>query len=105
MANGDFDLSGGTQENNISSDASASCGATCLPNRDWTDLPVPGAPPQGNGWVIFQDLTAGAEDFHLRNNLAQNDAQQAGKDLSANFETDIDEELRVIPGTSAPTRP
>ena len=96
-ANGDFDLSGGTQENNISSDASASCGATCLPNRDWTDLPVPGAPPQGNGWVIFQDLTAGAEDFHLRNNLAQNDAQQAGKDLSANFETDIDEELRVDP--------
>ena len=90
------DITATMQDNNISSDGSASCG-TCFPNRDWTDAPAPGPPPQGNGWVIFQDLTAGAEDFHLRDNLAQNDAQQAGKDLSADFQTDIDGQLRADP--------
>jgi hypothetical protein len=78
MANGnsDFDIVVGTQSNNISEDATAACGS-CLANRDDTDLASPGAPPQTFGWVMFQDLTLGNEDFHLQDNLALNDAQEA----------------------------
>lgn len=86
----------GTQENNISSDGTASCGS-CLPNRDFTANASPGAPPQGNGWVMFLNLNPGNEDFHLRNDPAQNDAQDNAQDLSASFTRDIDLDVRATP--------
>ena len=98
QASNSFNVSGGllTQSNNISSDGTAA-GPGSLINRDSTDLASPGAPPQGNGWVMFQNLTGGSEDFHLRDDLAQNDALQAGQDLSSSFTRDIDDGDRVAP--------
>ena len=86
----------GTSDYNLSKDATAP-GGNSLPSRDVTDLASPGAPPQGNGWVMFQNLTGGSEDFHLQDNLAQNDALQAGQDLSASFTRDIDDGDRTAP--------
>ena len=93
-----FNVAGGalTQSYNISSDGTAA-GTGSLPNRDFTASTSPGAPPQGQGWVMFQNLTGGTEDFHLQDNLAQNDALQAGQDLSASFSQDIDGGNRVAP--------
>ena len=78
---------------NISFDGTAP-GSNPFPNRDVTDVALPGAPPQGNGWVIFKDLTAGNEDLHLVDNRAQNDAQDGGIFLADTFDFDIDDELR-----------
>ena len=85
----------GAMENSISEDAAASCGS-CLANRDFTDLVAPGAPPQGNGWVMFMNLTGGSEDFHLRNNVVLNDAQDNAQDLSSSFTRDIDAGVRIV---------
>ena len=85
----------GVLENSISEDGTATCG-TCLANRDFTDLVAPGAPPQGNGWVMFLNLTALSEDFHLRDNVALNDAQNNAQDLSSSFTRDIDAGVRIV---------
>ncbi|MCA9400680.1 MAG: hypothetical protein KC713_03575 [Candidatus Omnitrophica bacterium] len=77
-----------TQSYNISSDASAS-GTGSLASRTATDNGAPGA---GN-WVIFTSLAGGSEDYHLQN-VAENDAIDAGTDLSGTFTDDIDEEAR-----------
>lgn len=84
---GDF---GGTitQSYNISSDATAS-GTGSLTGRTATDNPTPGA---GN-WVVFQNLAVGGENLHLQTSV-ENDAIDAGDDLSASFSRDIDGELR-----------
>ena len=82
-------------ENSISEDGTASCGS-CLANRDFTDLVAPGAPPQGDGWVMFLNLVALSEDFHLRDNVALNDAQDNAQDLSASFTRDIDFGVRMV---------
>jgi hypothetical protein len=86
----DFGSGGGTltQSYNISSDGTAS-GTGSLTNRTATDNPNPGA----GTWVVFADLTAGGEDFHLQN-VAENDALNAGADLSGTFTDDIDGETR-----------
>ena len=83
----DFDVGLGTltQGNNISADGTAVCGG-CLPNRTATDVLFPGA----GDWVIFEDLGAGTEDFHLQDNPIDNDAQDNGIDLSGSFVADID---------------
>ena len=86
----DFQFGGGLLvDNNISADGTASCGS-CFPFRDATDLTSPGAPPQLNGWVMFVDLTPGAEDFHLQDNPAINNAQNNALNLSGTFVADID---------------
>ena len=96
MHNGTDYLNVGTQENNISEDGTAT-GPGSLANRDHTDLASPPAPPQGNGWAMFQNLGVGTEDFHLRDDPAQNEAQDNGTDLSSSFFADIDGQLRVTP--------
>ena len=78
---------------NISSDATAP-GSNPFPNRDVTDVALPGAPPQGNGWVIFNSLTVGFEDLHLVDNRTENDAQDGGIFFADTFDFDIDDELR-----------
>ena len=86
----DFSVGVGTltQTNNISSDGTAA-GTGPLTGRTATDNPTPGA---GN-WVIFRSLTAGVENLHLQTG-AENDAIDAGTDLSSFFANDIDNELR-----------
>ena len=93
----DFLVGAGTlmQENNISWDGTAA-GPGSLINRDPTEFLSPGAPPR-NGWVIFRNISAGTEDFHLQENATENDAQDAGTDLSASFIADIDAGARSSP--------
>ncbi len=84
------------QSYNISSDATAS-GTGSLASRTATANPSPGA---GN-WVVFTNITAGYEDFHLQN-VSENDANNAGvgPGSDANVpETDIDGDARS--GTTA----
>ena len=106
QGNGGGTVSWGSSEYNISSDGTATViGTNSFANRDYTGVASPGLPPQGQGWVMFQNLTPGSEDFHLRDDLAQNDALQAGTDLSASFSQDIDGGNRVAPcGTSVRMR-
>jgi hypothetical protein len=80
-----------TFNNNISSDTTAGDygGSGNLVNRTATDDPTPAA----GDWVVFADLTTGSEDFHLQN-VAENDALNAGADLSGTFTDDIDGETR-----------
>ena len=47
--------------------------------------------------MIFEDIGAGTEDFHLQDNVAENDAQDNGQDLSTSFSSDIDGGLRTAP--------
>ena len=77
-----------TQSNNISSDGTAA-GSGSLTNRTATDNPNPAA----GDWVVFADLSTGNEDFHLQY-VAENDALNAGADLSGTFTDDIDGETR-----------
>ncbi len=77
-----------TQSNNISSDATAS-GTGSLTNRSATDNPNPGA----GDWVVFANLTAGSENFHLQD-AAENDALNTGANLSGTFSDDIDGDVR-----------
>ena len=86
----DFKASAGTlnQSNNISSDGTAS-GAGSLINRTATDNGSPG----GGDWVIFDSLTAGNRSFHLQNSV-ENDAIDAGTNLSFSFADDVDGEIR-----------
>jgi hypothetical protein len=83
----DFDA-GMTQSYNISEDSTAS-GTGSLTGRTATASAEPGA----GDWVVFTNLTAGSEDFHLRN-IAENDALNAGDDLSSSFTGDIDGQTR-----------
>ena len=93
----DIDISGSsTQEETITSDTTATdygCITTCYPNRTRTQDPSPSA----GDWVIFEDIGAGTEDFHLQDNVAENDAQDNGQDLSTSFSSDIDGGLRTAP--------
>ena len=57
----DFDMTTGTQSNNVSSDGTAS-GPGSLPFRSATINPSPGA----GDWVIFTSIAAGTEDLHLQ---------------------------------------
>ena len=86
----DFKASAGTlnQSNNISSDGTAS-GAGSLINRTATANGSPGA----GDWVIFDNLTAGSKSFHLQNSV-ENDAIDAGTNLSFSFADDVDGEIR-----------
>ncbi len=77
-----------TQSYNISSDGTAS-GSGSLTNRTATENSDPGA----GDWVVFSDLSTGGEDFHLQY-VAENDALNAGADLSGTFSDDIDGETR-----------
>jgi len=52
--------------NNISEDATAPSGTDDLRNIDFTDSDSPGAPPQGNGWIFFEDITSATYDLRLK---------------------------------------
>jgi hypothetical protein len=75
---------------NISEDSTAP-GAGSLTDR----LPYDDSPacPGANQCVIFQNIDAATEDLHLRNDV-NNDALDAGDDLSGAFTDDIDGEVR-----------
>ena len=88
---GDLDVGSGTQSHNISSDGTAA-GPGSLTNRTATANTTP---PAGD-WVIFQNLGSGTENLHLVDNPAENDAINAGVDLSTSFTTDIDGALRSV---------
>jgi hypothetical protein len=87
-----------TANYNISEDDTAddNAGTGNLINRDVSDLATdPGAPPQGQGWVFFEEIDSPNENFHLRSNdFRTNDAVNAGDDLSGTFTGDIDGETR-----------
>lgn len=76
MSNSTSDFVVTTQDYNMSSDATANCG-TCLPSKTPANQ--------------FVSTTSGSEDFHLKSG---SDAINAGTDLSANFDSDIDEGRR-----------
>ncbi len=83
--NSDHDYSGtfdGASSNNISSDSTGSSG---LQDRDATANASPGA----GDWVIFENITAGSEDYRLQDNATDNDAQEAGVDLGSPYDVDI----------------
>ena len=87
-SNFSFDNDITTQSHNISNDDEA-LGTGSLINYSATDNPDPGA----GSWVVFENLSAGNEDFHLQDSAA-NDAIDAGTDLSATFNDDIDTDAR-----------
>ena len=47
--------------------------------------------------MIFQNITNPTENFHLVDNVTENDAQDNGQDLSSSFVWDIDHGVRVTP--------
>jgi uncharacterized delta-60 repeat protein len=75
-----------TLENIISSDDT---GTTGLTYRTATANPDPGT----GDWVVFTNISSGTEDFHLQDST-ENDALNAGTDLSSSFTDDIDGETR-----------
>lgn len=81
----DYDIILGTQTNTISSDTSGS-----LASRVVTTNCAPGA----GSWVIFNNLTSGKENLHLKN-CPENDAVGASSTLSFTF--DIDGDIRTAP--------
>jgi hypothetical protein len=89
----DFNGIDGTQSNNISSDATAS-GTDSLTNVTAYDN-SPACPGPGSDCAIFQSIDTGTENLHLRTD-ADNDALNAGADLSANFTDDIDGDTRPV---------
>jgi hypothetical protein len=91
----DFDTPSAIESFNISSDGTADCG-TCYANIDVSDAGTdPGAPPQGQGWVFFNEIDSPNQDFHLKNNkFRTNIALDNGTDLSGTFTDDIDEDTR-----------
>jgi len=86
-AGSDFGITTGSQNNNISEDLTAA-GSGSLTGRTATANCSPGA---GN-WVIFNNITAGSENFHLQN-CVENDALNAGATLTG-FSDDIDGNTR-----------
>jgi uncharacterized delta-60 repeat protein len=92
-SDGDFNGIDGTQSNNISSDATAS-GTDSLTNVTAYDN-SPACPGPGSDCAIFQSIDTGTENLHLRTD-ADNDALNAGADLSANFTDDIDGDTRPV---------
>ncbi|MCK5081829.1 MAG: hypothetical protein KAR31_02880, partial [Candidatus Omnitrophica bacterium] len=60
-----------------------------LDSRTFTDSADPGS----GDWVILTNITGGSEDLHIQNG-AENDALDAGTDLSGTFTTDIDGQNR-----------
>ena len=86
-----FNVSAGTltQSNNISSDGTA---AGTSPFTFRTAMDVPTAAPNS---VVFANLTATSEDFHLQTSTV-NDAVDNGVDLSGSFCCDIDGGGRVL---------
>ncbi|HUT71646.1 MAG TPA: C25 family cysteine peptidase [Desulfatiglandales bacterium] len=76
-----------TMEYCISEDDRADC-ATCMAGRTPT---ANGDPGTGN-WVIFNNISAGTEDFHLQYHATENDALDKAPPLS--FTDDIDGETR-----------
>jgi hypothetical protein len=90
-SDGDFNGIDGTQSNNISSDATAAGTGSLTDVTAYDNSPA--CPGAGSDCVIFQSIDSGTEDFHLRTD-ADNDALNAGDDLSANFTDDIDGDTR-----------
>ncbi|MHC4498061.1 MAG: LamG-like jellyroll fold domain-containing protein [Planctomycetota bacterium] len=84
----DFNISTGTQEYNISSDGTAT-GTGSMANRTATANSNPGA----GDWVVFTNITAGSEDFHLQSS-SENDALNNADNLSGSFTDDIDNHTR-----------
>ena len=92
MNNGanDYSVAAVTGSNNISSDGSTA-GVGTLTNRVATENQTP---PGGTDWVIFQNISGPAENFHLGGD-AENDALNNAIDLSPSFNVDIDGGLRT----------
>ena len=90
-ADQDYDMTTGTQSNNVSSDGTA-FGPGSLPFRSVTINPSPGA----GDWVIFVSVAAGTENLHLRASV-ENDAIDRALDLSPSFWDDIDGTSRTAP--------
>jgi hypothetical protein len=84
----DFDVLTANQSYNISSDSSAA-GTGSMTGRTATANASPGA----GDWVVFANITAGSEDFHLQDS-SENDALDNGTDLSSSFTNDIDDATR-----------
>ena len=90
-ADQDYDMTTGTQSNNVSSDGTA-FGPGSLPFRSVTANPSPGA----GDWVIFMSVAAGTENLHLQASV-ENDAIDRALDLSPSFWDDIDGTSRTAP--------
>lgn len=88
MLKKDIISGGGPESYNISSDTSAA-GTGSLTSR----IATTNTTPIAGFWVVFTNLTSGSEDFHLQNS-SENDALNAGTDLSSVFKGDVDNGLR-----------
>jgi len=90
----DFEVAGGgiiTGDFCIDSDGSGT--GLSFPNHLPSRISTTNASPGGGDFAIFENLTDGTENYHLKDS-ADNDAQDAGKDLSADFTDDIDGDTR-----------
>lgn len=90
---GDF-TSVNNQSYNISEDATAT-GTGSLASRTATANASPGA----GDFVIFTNISSGTEDFHLQDNTTDNDAQDAGTDVSGTTSYSLDIDLETRSGT------
>ncbi len=88
----DFDIVNGSQSYNISQDAAGSGGATGTGSMAGRTATANASPGTGD-WVIFSNITAGSENFHLQDS-SENDALDSGTDLSSSFTDDIDGDTR-----------
>ena len=97
-ANGDFGGDEGDRtvdwvgNNNIGSDSTMTSVTSFTGSFDERTVTIDSTPGAGD-FVIFVDTTNGSEDFHLVSN-SDNDAIDAGADLSAIFTDDIDQDTR-----------
>lgn len=73
-----------SSSNNISSDTTAP-GSNSLQSRAATASSSPGA----GDWVIFNNITAGSEDYRLQDNSTDNDAIDAGANLGSPYDLEI----------------
>ena len=85
---GEGGVYGAASTNNISTDGTSTDASTLL-NRTATSSSTPGA----GDWVIFQDLTLGAENLKLKSSV-DNDAIDNGVDLSGIITDDFEGQLR-----------